>query len=500
MLYYVQQAPICVAFALLLAGCDQHIAASTLPSDATPGASNTTAFASGMLQKSEVGSFTWLADRPTAAVSQGMIQLHAATHDLAGLPYAGAQLTFGVQGANATLSSTHGVTDANGQVSVYLRATRAGAFVAAATLGSDTRSVRVSFTRACAGLHFAAAHVVPVNSSGAHSLAHGDMDADGDVDLVVEIDAGHVKTMLNDGHGTFSVSDAFAGDAVNNTGDGLAPILADMNGDGQPDVVTSLYSNPTGGVGIYPNAGQGRLAPMLTVACGGDQRPTLADLDGDGSVDIAASKLYGNVVSACFNNSYPYGFAITGALVPGGNGGNVAVADYDGDGRLDMVVGNSNGTSYSRFFNQGIGAWGPATALEVGTTSFHAASADLNGDGAPDVALCNAVDGNARVLLNDGAGGLGGLDVYAGIVGCVLVQAADLNGDGAPELALATTNGNNIAILPNAGAGIFGAPVLIDAGGTGPAYLLVDDFDADGAPDLAAAVGSGVSILINQCD
>lgn len=488
---------LCLVLGYLPGACSQQVSGGGGTDGGSDGNVKPT-FVLTSAPKLQIGSFTWLADSATAPASTGVIHLRAATHDLAGLPYPGASITFSAPGA--TLSATSGVTDANGQILLTLSASATGDFNAVATLGTTVRSRHVSFIRSCAGMHFAAASVVTTGSTVANSVARGDLDGDGDLDLVAEVDPGHVKTMLNNGSAVFTLSAAIAGDTVTLTGDGLAATLEDMNNDGRVDVVTSLYNNPNSGLGIYPNTGNGTLGPMQALPCGGDQRPTLGDLDGDGTVDIASSSYYGNTMAVCLNNSSPFAFAVKNTLMTGGLGGAVALLDYDRDGRLDMVVGNPNGATQNAQSNRGTGAWFPINPVGSNAQAFVVASADFNGDGAADVAMCDGADGNARVLLGDGTGGFGAALIYPGMAACVFTYATDLNGDGAPDLVLATTSGTSVAVLANNGNGTFGAPTLVDTGGPGPAYVTAGDFNGDGALDLVAAVIGGVSVMLNQCN
>lgn len=193
---------------------------------------------------------------------------------------------------------------------------------------------------------------LPVNypfvGDGTTALTVGDFDLDGKLDLVTtngncgEFDCpmGSLSVFLGNGDGTFQP-------AVNySSGDFGANSVAmgDLNGDGKVDLVVSnagSCSPPCGisSIGTLLGKGDGSFqgatiftSPSLVLS-GTVRSIALADLDGDGKLDLAMSNrnvLLGNG-DGTFQDPQNYN--------PGTNGGvSETVADFNGDGKLDLAV------------------------------------------------------------------------------------------------------------------------------------------------------------------
>jgi hypothetical protein len=124
------------------------------------------------------------------------------------------------------------------------------------------------------------------------SVAAGDLDADGDTDLVTGNEYGNtVRVLLGDGSGNFSAGRNYAAG-----GYPAALVLGDFTGDGKVDVATT-YSVLRGG-------GDGTLAPWLTFATNSAPSGVAAgDFNGDGWLDAATA---GAAVSVLINDrSWP---------------------------------------------------------------------------------------------------------------------------------------------------------------------------------------------------
>jgi hypothetical protein len=235
----------------------------------------------------------------------------------------------------------------------------------------------------------------------------------------------------------------------------------------------------------------------------GSQNAIVADLNGDGNPDIVLISSLGVKVqllaadgSVLSSRNYPVGFTTSTY------GDRIIAADFNGDGNIDLAVSNFGTGSASPgtvaiLLGNGDGTFGSPTGFPAGLNPVTLAAADFNGDGNLDLAVGNYSSGDpsgfgpgtVSLLLGNGDGTFAVPVTYAtgedmlGFPNSLL--ALDLNGDGLPDLAIANRNDKSITVLLNAGGGQFQSP-LINTLPYGGEFLAVSDFNHDGNPDLAA--------------
>jgi hypothetical protein len=196
------------------------------------------------------------------------------------------------------------------------------------------------------------------------AVALGDVDGDGDLDLAASgQDSNGVERFLifsNNGAGGFTLTQQPRGV---NTGyfQGSSLVFGDVDSDGDLDIVISGGGNNTKSLHVYKNnAGQFSLSQQLVVGSEGlnNSLLRLADLDRDGDLDLVA---VGNnfdggqrVRLVTFQNlgqSFSNSFTTLKEL-PGGSWAGLAVGDCNGDGYPDVFANGHDGLNFRLFYFQ----------------------------------------------------------------------------------------------------------------------------------------------------
>ena len=249
--------------------------------------------------------------------------------------------------------------------------------------------------------HFDVPTAIPGTIGGAFAV--GDIDNDGDVDLV-NYAGSSFKVYVNDGTGNFT---ELATTNLNGTGSISALRIADVNGDGLADIVTGNGgTNATDLNEIWINTGTvGNPSFTYWLGLNSDYAPinsiAIGDIDNDGDIDLAFGG--GSWPAAIFTNDNNTTF-VQGQTFGGYNGG-VRFIDWNQDGHLDLV----NNDSYNNWgvrvrYNDGTGTFDQNTVTIVpGTLNLlgQVQYADMNGDGFLDV-ISRHWGGNGMIYLSNG--------------------------------------------------------------------------------------------------
>jgi hypothetical protein len=345
-------------------------------------------------------------------------------------------------------------------------------------------------------------------ASGPTSVALGYFTASHILDLAVaNRGTNNISVLLGNGDGTF-------GGAVNyGAGQGSDPvsiIVADLNGDGKPDL--AVADNIQIWINVLLGNGDGTFQSAVGHEAGTFPTGLAAgDFDGDGDLDLVVSNNGSETMTMLRGN----GDGTFQAVVNYDAAADVvavATGDFNNDGHLDAVVVNELTNNVGVFLGRGdLTFVGPVSYGIAGSPESVAAGVFGN-TGVMDLVASNGISGPlctpgcVSVLVGYGNGGfkVGAAD-YATDVGARGMAVADFNSDGWTDVAVANRGSNNVSVLLGTATGPFEAASDYPAG-TSPVALAAGDFNGDQKLDLAVAnagargVASNVSVLIGNGD
>jgi hypothetical protein len=345
------------------------------------------------------------------------------------------------------------------------------------------------------------------DSSYPKSVYAADLDGDGDADLVVASLLIHRVAWFEnlDGEGTFGPQRVISDAAVQ-----VASVfVADLDGDGDNDVISGGAGVYDSDVSWYENDGQGNFSEQQVISADvqGTGSVFAADLDGDGDMDVlSASRNDGKV--AWYENLDGEGSFGSQELLSADAAGAITVvaADLDGDGDLDVVAGSDSDDSIRWFENGGSGDFSDEFLLTDTAVAVTAVvAADLDDDGDLDIVFTSRDDNTVGWFPNLGPGDdsleFGPERVISlDDLGPNALYAADLDGDGLLDLAIAGRTGDTVTWHKNLGGGLFDGPRLINNRAEGASGVFAADLDADGDLDLISTsrLDNKVSVYRNE--
>lgn len=360
-----------------------------------------------------------------------------------------------VSAQNATFNAQNHPPFANAQVAVDLngdgKSDLAGAgFLAASVMlnnGDGTFRPKVDY---------------PV-SGATQSIAAGDFNGDGKIDLVVAINNQQVglAVLFGNGDGTFGAPVHYP-----NTSGFDSPSVAavDLNNDGKLDIIImhsiACYTTPCVAATTLTQMlgnGDGTFQPARELPGGEFMHVmTTGDFNRDGIVDLAIggenTRLFIQLGlgDGTFNRLPPM------SLVPGGDlfsaCNDVDVADFNRDSIQDLVVPLGNGQGNVVLLGNGDGTFRvSARILENAVNApYNLAVADYNGDGVLDIAraMANGDSGLMEIAHGNADGTFRPVARYLAppsqsSLGGIFILASEFNGDGKPDLSLAIGGANH---------------------------------------------------------
>ena len=284
------------------------------------------------------------------------------------------------------------------------------------------------------------------DASGPHGLQVADMTSDGLPDIIVSLDGtSQVETFVQD-----SLRRSFNPATPAGTDFGpVALVVADFDHDGKQDAVTANQFTLTGSISFLKGNGDGTFQDAVnytTVGPDGSGSPSsmgAADLNGDGNLDLVVANQDDSQIAVLLGSATGT-FSAPTLFDTGDTPQALALGDLNIDGKVDVVTANDEDDAVALLLGNGDGTFQPATEYSVGSGSFPQVVSiwDYNLDGRPDVGVGASLlpfDGVA-VLRGDGEGNfpepVQGFSLSDDL-GPVGLATGDLNGDFKPDLVTA---------------------------------------------------------------
>jgi hypothetical protein len=335
---------------------------------------------------------------------------------------------------------------------------------------------------------------------------------------------------------TLTASTQFLGAHSYDTGGENAVVLvvADVNGDGKPDLVVANTCSDFGpcyspdSIVVLLGNGDGTFQPAQPIPLGLFNSHTallaVADVNGDGKLDIVA---IGGVVGVFFGNGDgtfqppqigpatgegPY-FSVIIRDINADGKADVLVAQAcvalpcDTDGTVAVLLGNGDGTFQAV---QTYDAGGVANLSGGGKGGISLAAADVNGDGKLDLltGISGGINlggiGEIGVLLGNGDGTFQPPQTYkTGGFQVSSIAAGDMDGDGKQDAIVSHTcapespncSYGSISILEGNGDGTFQAANVYNSSGYSPCCVAIGDVTRDGKPDIVFGIRQNNGII-----
>ncbi|HEV7645758.1 MAG TPA: VCBS repeat-containing protein [Pyrinomonadaceae bacterium] len=289
------------------------------------------------------------------------------------------------------------------------------------------------------------------------NIKAGDFNADGKMDFAMASGYSAVFNFSNNGFVLLNQGSAVFGDSTALSAGGghipVAPVVADFNADGKPDVA---YSSVVAG------------ESLVVLNHFNENATRKTDYNGDGRSDYAVWRPSNGI----WYNWHSY-FGTQTYNIYGSNGDIPVPGDYDGDKKTDMALlrpGTPN-VWYITYSSDS-----STHTIQWGSTGDYLTPADFDGDGKTDIAVWRPSNGTWYIIKSsNGANQY----IYYGSGGDIPVQG-DYDGDGLADAAVFRTGNTSWYVLSSLTAGSSNF-----SWGVGSDNLVPGDYDGDCKNDYA---------------
>ncbi len=325
------------------------------------------------------------------------------------------------------------------------------------------------------------------NTEGTYFVLVADLNGDGIPDLV--LGSNQVSIYLGNTNGTFTKGTTIS---VQQAPTSYPIISADFNGDGIPDLAVPLYGSND--IAILLGKGDGTFSTPVMASVPGFpvdiSQIVAADFNGDGIPDLAVIDRDNSIVYILLGSGDGTFTVETTDPPTSGIPSHFATGDFNGDGKTDLAV-SENGGTIAILLGNGDGTFAASGSVNSASSGSPIAVADFNSDGKLDIAVAagSGTSESAIVLTGNGDGTFNSPFSNPGSTSTSVtwIQVADFNRDGSPDVVLADSSGSATVFLNN-GSGLLSGSFPVVSGLNVPYYLEVGvgDLNGDGYPDIVA--------------
>jgi hypothetical protein len=280
-------------------------------------------------------------------------------------------------------------------------------------------------------------------------IATGDFNRDGKLDVVTvnrgDFIHGDLSLLLGNGNATFETAISLAA--------GDRPIdleVGDLDRDGNLDLLVADDAQPR--LVFLAGLGNGAFSPAIDIPLAqSSSEIDLVDLDQDLNLDVVTrNQILLGKGDGTFEapRNYANGLALT-----------MRHHDVNADGNVDLITLNPSSQSVSILLGDGAGNLDLTHRYLVGSFPEQVAIDDVDGDGALDLMISNFSADHLSILYGRGDGSFLGAPIY-GLLTAFDAGLGHFDDDSHLDVALARLN-RDAAIFPGSGDGAFGSPVFL---------------------------------------